>query len=509
MINNKNRVFRFILLLLTAVIAMSSCGIITINRPDKITEPTTDDQGETVTDNSETTAKVTTSDNSVIPIAPPDNQKAAKKYLDALTSRDLKGVGMVISTTDNSLFTPDNDGTPAVTARLLRNRAVETKYNTIIMTNVCASIDVMLSEAKQSLNSGMYYADLLAVPSLNLGAFKAQNLLFNLNSLPFTDYTAPYYNFDAMRQMSGGYSIYGAAGELTENMEDMYLMFFNKTILEKYDIENPYLLVEDGKWTWDKMREMIITVNDNINSNGDTPITGHAAQTDTDTYIDIMFASTGQHYMTAGVGIIPTVSFNTTNTNKLIETARNLLFKDGTYLDADDNDNTAMTSFYNGSLLFYVNRLFASSWFINMKDSWGILPIPKLNMAQGNYYTYFDKSIPVMAVLASGVGVEKIGLLMQALNAASYKYINDTYYTHLSNNVFRDNGSINMLDYVRRYPRYDFAYMFGSDYSYIPDGTYNLLRKSIKKGTALEPAYSSYLPLINKQMAKAFEMLGK
>jgi hypothetical protein len=129
-------------------------------------------------------------------------------------------------------------------------------------------------------------------------------------------------------------------------------------------------------------------------------------------------------------------------------------------------------------------------------------------MTQGNYYTYFDKSIPVMAVLSSGVGVEKIGLLMQALNAASYKYINDTYYTHLSNNVFRDNGSINMLDYVRRYPRYDFTYMFGSDYSYIPDGTYNLLRKSIKKGTALEPAYSSYSPLIYKQMAKAFEMLG-
>ncbi len=497
--------YRFILVLFIALLTMTSCGLIIINRPQNVTVSEIDEENETITEkNVEITD--TSSDKKVTPVVPEDNQKAAKKYLDALKSYDFDGVGMVISTIDNSLFTPDNDNTPAVTARLLRNRNIELKYNTIIMSNICPTIDVMLTEAKQALNSGMYYADLLAIPGSELGNFKAQNILFNLNSLPFTDYRSPYYNFDAMKQMSGGYGIYGAAGELTEDLDKMFLMFYNKTIIEKYNIGNLYLTVENGNWTWDKMREIILTINDNINLSGEISVTGHASQTDIDTYIDIMFASTGQHYMTTGVGSIPSVSFNSVNTNKLIETANKLLFKDDIFLKT--NNGTAMTSFYDGQILFYVNHLYASSWFINMNDSWGILPIPKLSVTQGNYYTYNDKSVPVMAALASGVGVEKTGLFLQALNAASYKYINDTYYTHLSNNVFRDNGSINMLDYIRRYPRYDFAYMFGSSYSYIPDGTYNLLRRSIKNGKSIEPGYSNYAPLIYKQMVKAFEMIG-
>jgi hypothetical protein len=502
--------FRLILLLLLLLTVLDSCGIIIINRPDDKTETLTNNQGETVTENTVTTTEAITSSSPVTPVTPTDNEKIAQKYLDALTSRDFEGVGIVIATLNNTLFTPDNNDKPITKARLLRNRAVEKKYNTIIMSNVCASIDVMLTQAKEAQKSGMFYADMLAVPSVNLGLFKTEDLLFNLNSLPFTDYTAPYFNKDAMKQMSGGYNVYGAAGEMTEDMNYMYLMFFNRTIIKKYGIEDPYILVEDGKWTWDKMREIIITVNDDINASGGTPITGHASQTDTDTYINIMFASTGQHYMTSGVGIVPSVSYNTDSTNKLIETAHKLLYDDGTYYNENGNTDPALTAFNNGNVLFYVNSLYATSWFTDMKDSWGILPLPGIRESQ-NYYTYYDTSAPVMAVLSDGAGVERIGLLLQAMNAASYKYINDTYYNYLANYVLRDNGSINMLDYMRKNPVYDFAYMFGSYYPYVPDGTYNLLRKTIKKGTTLEPNYSDYSKTIYGQMSdmKAFGMLNK
>lgn len=501
--------FRLILLLLSLLTALDSCGVIIINHPDAKTESLTNEQGVPVTENTGTTAEVI-SVSPVTPVTLADNEKIAQKYLDALTSRDFGGVGMVIATLNNSLFTPDNNDKPINAARLLRNRNVEKKYNTIIMSNVCASIDVMLTQAKEAQNSGMFYADMLAIPSVNLGAFKTEELLFNLNSLPFTDYTAPYFNKDAMKQMSGGYNVYGAAGELTEDLGYMYLMFFNKTIIQKYGIEDPYILVEDGKWTWDKLREIIITVNDNINASDIAPIAGHASQTDTDTYINIMFASTGQHYMTTGVGIIPYVSYNTDSTNKLIDMARKLLYDDS-YYNENNNADTAVASFNNGNVLFYANSLYATSWFTDMKDSWGILPLPKISESQADYYTYYDPSAPVMAVLSGSVGVEKIGLLLQAMNAASFKYISDTYYNYLSNNVLRDNGSINMLDYMRKNLIYDFAYMFGSNYSHVPDGTYNLLRKAIKKGTALDADYAGYSTLIYDQMSdvRAFGMLGK
>jgi ABC-type glycerol-3-phosphate transport system substrate-binding protein len=355
----KSGAFRLLLLLLALSAVLSSCGIIILNHPGDNTEILTNKQGETIAEN--TSADTVNTNTPVTPVTPADNEKIAQKYLDALKSRDFEGVGVVIATLSNTLFTPDNNDKPITTARLMRNRAVEKKYNTIIMSNVCANIDVMLTEAKEAQKSGMYYADMLAIPSVNLGAFKTEELLFNLNSLPFTDYTAPYYNKDAMKQMSGGYNVYGAAGELTEDLEYMYLMFFNKTIIKKYGIEDPYILVEDGKWTWDKLREIIITVNDDINASGGIPIAGHASQTDTNAYINMMFASTGQHYMTTGVGNIPSVSYNTQSTNKLIETAHKLLYEDGTYYNESDNTDPALTAFNNGNVLFYVNSLYATS----------------------------------------------------------------------------------------------------------------------------------------------------
>lgn len=499
-------------LCLTAVLTaalLCSCGIVVWNGPPLPAENAgageTAEAGGTAAETGKD-QKPLPSGNTATPVKMPDNKKAAENYLGALTKRDFEGVGVVIGTADSSRFTPDGAASSASAARLLRNRMVEEKYNTIIMTKLSANTSVMLDEAQKSMLSGMFYADLTAVPASDLGLFQARGLLFNLNTLPFTDFTAPYYNRDAMKQMSAGYSTFGAAGALTEDLQDMHLIFFNKALTAKYTDENPYLLAEDGTWTWDKMLGIITEVNRDINAEGNSPPTGHASQTGTDTYIDILFASAGLHYMTTGTGIIPYPSFSTPGAKSLIETANRLLYKDSYYLYAEGEENAAVTGFYDGRLLFCAGRLYASSWFVNMKDAWGILPLPKLSPSQANYYTYLDPSVPVMTAAAGGTDVEKSGLMLQALTAASWGFINDTYYTELSNNVFRDNDSVNMLDLIRRFPRYDFAYMFGSAYTAVQDGTFRLLRKAVRNASALEPAYSSYLPLIAKQMERAFEM---
>lgn len=499
MIFNKRRPAITALLLITAAV-LSSCGLIIINRPDETerppetTEAITDSDGETVTAPQTATPG--------IPIEPPDNEKQAKKYLNALTKKDFGGVGVTIATLNSERIIPTDAEQPESEAKLLRNRAVEEKYNTILMTAECASAEKLLDEARTAAQAGMYYADLLDIPSSLLGSFKTADMLMNLKSLPFTDYSSPYYNSDAMAQTSGGYSIYGAAGQFNAEIRDMYCVFFNRAIASEYSFENLYLLVEDGKWTWDIFAAFAAEMNTDIDGDG-VLYGGHAFAGGIDEYADMMFASSGKHYFATGLGKLPELNFDDSFTEKFIGTANRLLYTGGSlYSDAEKD---AMTAFYDGNLLFYINKLYSASWFVNMSDDWGILPLPKLNESS-DYCGCTDDSATVLAVLSNSADIENIGLIMQALNAASYKYISDSYYSYLLSDVLRDNNSLNMLDYLTANIRYDFAFMFGDAFDRLPDASYKLLRSCVKKGTPIAGLTAQYSQRLSAQLEKAFRM---
>ncbi len=491
------------IIIITAAMIFSSCGLIIINKGDNESDNTT---AETKDITEKTTDIYTSSDGqTVYPVTTENGQTIAKSYLKTLVNRNFGGIGVVIISIDDHFLIPDGSENIISTHVYERNKMVENKYNTIVISEKTSSVDTMYDSVVKSINSGMYLADMLAIPSDYLGKFALNGLLLNLNSLPFTDFECDYYNTEAIQQMSVGYNIYASAGALTEYPGYCYLMFYNRNLAEKYfggfDI---YECVESGEWTWDNFLKLCINIKETFDLEKSDLFTHSSALTD-ETLIDLMFLSTGQHYTDAAYGKIPQLIYNTSQTFDIIEKAKLLLSNTSGYANNDYPLNETAGLFNNGKVLFYINSLNSAQWFSGMKDSWGMLPIPKLTSMQSYYTSYNDKSIPVISVV-SGTTVENNGLFLQAMNASSYQYINQAYFSDIINNYIRDNSSILMLPYITQKFNYDFAYMFGGEIQQLKLGTYDLVRNTVLGNKSFEKNYTNYQKTLSTQLEKTFNM---
>lgn len=478
---------------LILIIFLTSCGLITINDGDN--NPVNAEESETSAqaNGMETVpfeTYITSPETPSKPVEEIDYKAVAQKYVDNLISRDLEKLPIIITATDMPTFVPQDTSNLVYNTRIERNQMVEKKYNIKILA-MEYDADSIFQYTKYSVSSGEYYTDIIAVPSTSLGRFYAEGLLMNLNSLPFTDYTAEYFDTEAMNQMIAGHGLYGAVGELNKNIDYYYVIYFNKTLLSSLNLENPYDLVYDGEWTLDKFREMALAAADIDGKYG------HGSSASFENYIDMFYLTTGNHYFSIELDKTAVPIYSNTETENFIAKMKNLLSNDNTIFEGKYAPEKARDAFYNGDLLFYADRLFVTNWFVDMEDDWGILPYPKLDKSQREYYTYTDETLPVVAVPSNSSNIENIGLYLQAANAASYGHTNEVYYTLLQRDVIRDNDSLNMLDYItgangKGKLTMDFAHMFGQAYSYIAEGTYKALRSAVNNNYSIATLFKNH-----------------
>ena len=70
----------------------------------------------------------------------------------------------------------------------------------------------------------------------------------------------------------------------------------------------------------------------------------------------------------------------------------------------------------------------ALGYFRDLEDDYAILPYPKLDENQPEYYTMVDGSHQVMAVPITVSDTERIGVIVEALCAESYRKVVPAYY---------------------------------------------------------------------------------
>ena len=442
----------------------------------------------------------------IVPVEQQDNFALAKAYLSALPDRDFKDVAVNIMTSSASLFMPENVGDTIDNARIERNEMIEEKYNTRI---IC--FDIPTSEIYQSsrdaVMSGEYYTDLIAVPQNWLGSFAMSNLLMNLRSLPFTDYSAPYFDQTAMQQSTTQFNVWGAYGCYNEVPDYFWCLFWNKSLVSRIGLTSPYDYVYKGEWTLDRMEEYAKAAKaQNID--------GWGSAGDEDITLDMLFAASGEHYFNTRIGMVPQQKSVQASVTALTKRIRSLMYgsqtvyKGGSFSSDYEGGRSA---FYNGQIMFYADHPYVITWFTDMKDDWGVLPLPKATAEQEYYSTYTDRAMPVVAVIKNSATTENAGLFLQAANAASYRFIEDVWYDRLARDVIRDGDTLNMLDTVfgrgdtgRAWV--DFAVNFGESLPYVGDSSYKLMRSCVKSGRDYASAVKSTMSSVREGNNEKFHI---
>ena len=95
-----------------------------------------------------------------------------------------------------------------------------------------------------------------------------------------------------------------------------------------------------------------------------------------------------------------------------------------------------------------------------MKDDFGIIPYPKYDTKQSDYYSSSKDELSVFVVPVDAKDLEKTGLITEALCIASNEQVVPTYYEIvLKDKMARDAESTTMIDIIRDSLTFDFGYL--------------------------------------------------
>ena len=130
--------------------------------------------------------------------------------------------------------------------------------------------------------------------------------VYDWHDVPQVDLTKAYWDQSIIRDLSIGGKVYYLTGDIsTIDNQATWIMMFNKTMINEYDMDDPYQLVRDGVWTIDKFSEMTKDIARDINGDGKYTIDDMYGLSTTIDTIYGLFYSTGLSFISKDSDDLP------------------------------------------------------------------------------------------------------------------------------------------------------------------------------------------------------------
>lgn len=366
-----------------------------------------------------------------------------------------------------------------------RNLAVEEFYNVKVTQTVIDTIkeDTSPAELLQSYYmAGDYFFDVIYGWGYKMGALIPENFFASISNLPHIDFTKEYWSPKAAEDLSINGNLYIFINDISMNsLEWADFLFYNKRVAEDFNIEttygSPYELVRQGKWTLDTYLQMVSAVSSD--TNGDGKITGvddkYGILGGNDSYLSLAVSSGISTVKKNDDGTYTLNYFN----DKTLDVGQKIK---RVFSNTDVNPNTdamtenADTTGYN-DIWEYKRSFFAKnhSLFLpgsakltgelrNMETPYGVLPNPKYDEYQENYYHNITELASLFAIpttynqQASTAGPERTGMILEYMAYKSNQELLPQYYDTLLKGQRLDSpDDVEMLDIIRANVGYDFC----------------------------------------------------
>lgn len=377
--------------------------------------------------------------------------------LKALGDFDFGGRTFRIVACEGFFFSPyaveEENGDVLNDAAYQRNRAMEENYEIVMEYNMLpGSYTEATNAIITSVTAGDHdYSIGIVHPYGGLTNLIAGGYTYDWNQLPYVDFTKEWWNQSFNKELTIGEILPCASNDFIYfNSGSIY---FNKGILNNYGLENPYELVYNGTWTWDKLSEMARVAASDLNGDG--------VMDDNDQYGYSIINSHRMIPVSYSCGII-TSSLNEEGypvldnmaSEKMVDIVNmyySLLYEnEGTWLASSDE----LKPFSEGRVLFlhYVTQNIKA--LRELEFEFGILPQPKYDEQQENYYSLAQSN--VMVIPSNVEDTEFAGVISEALAIYSNQYVLPALYENTFNYKYlRDEDSIAMFDIIKNSLVYD------------------------------------------------------
>lgn len=392
-----------------------------------------------------------------------------------------------------------------------RNRFLEDKYK-FRMNVVEVDPNDLFGKINTAVASQDDTYDITYALGRNLNSLVSSGALMNLRDIPEMRLDEEWWNQSMIKSAEIGKdrAIYFAHNYFSlSSFDNVWTIFFNETMLDSLGQPMPYDTVRAGKWTMDVFLK---TLKLGANLNGDESFT--YSETGNATYGCASFWRLCTSMLT-GAGISPVstdkdgIPYLTLESDRFYEAADKLasFFKtEGDYLEANEaNEKNYQKIFMAGRALFLGGGIMSSSIFREMNDDFGILPLPKLDESQNDYYAWMNYDVNTMCVPVTSSDPTRTGIIIDALCYLSWRDVLPNYYSiRVSQKSLRNDDSIEMLKIIHNSLVYD----AGNAYGWTLD-LMNQVRSAIVAGNPdVASTIASNKSIVEENIQKTLDMIG-
>jgi len=278
--------------------------------------------------------------------------------------------------------------------------------------------------------------------------------MVDFNSLDYLNLDRPWWdqNYQKGRSVNGKLTS-AVSSMMITHMDSVLAMLYNQKLAQDYKLPDLYQIVRDGDWTIAKWAE--------LSKNVTTDLDGDGAYTDKDQYAFVGLDGIGR--LGSGVQIItivkdkndtPVLELENPRVVEQISKLRDFAVSYAQDIydprkdtnTGGDGDRAVFRLFLNDQALFYVHGLGAVQQFRDMKSDFGVLPTPKLDEKQEDYFIAPDTT-KCLIIPAVASDLDRTAIILEAMSYEGYTYLRPRYYdSMLQSKYLRDEESIEMMD---------------------------------------------------------------
>jgi len=167
------------------------------------------------------------------------------------------------------LYQEELNGEVVNDAVVNRNGIIEDKLGIKIRVIEANEEGNDITLAQQYVLANDNTVDVFDIRRNHTGTLAMSGYLVDFNDLDYVNLTADYWDANAVTELAIADRLFMMPCDISmANLSASRFIFFNKKLIEDYNLEEPYALVNDDKWTMDRYFEMVGAVSEDLNGDG-------------------------------------------------------------------------------------------------------------------------------------------------------------------------------------------------------------------------------------------------
>jgi len=363
------------------------------------------------------------------------------------------------------VYIEEQNGETMNDAVYTRNLNVEELLNVKIIAVEGSDI---LNTAKNFIMAGDDEYDLVMCTIVDATSLLLSNLLLDINTIPHFELDSEYWRSSMIEDISiNNKNYYGISDLNLQSFNTVGAMYFSKTMVENYNLESPYEIVKNGKFTLDYFIETSKGVSKDLNGDNVLSWEDQYGFSGNNFVWQPLFSGASGQFISKDSEDTPLLDLYSEKNIDILSRVITLLNDPEITLFSEQyntviKDGRAMlpqVALKEGRTLYWIELTYGIPGLRETEFDFGLLPMPKYDEKQEEHHTYIHQNHgTVLSFPVTMTETERTGKIIEFLSYESYKTVRPAFFdVTLKGKTTRDLESNEMLDILYKNIRIDLA----------------------------------------------------